>query len=220
MTGRAAVINEFEAEYFARYYRDYKAQNPTRKLDFYLETIERFQRPTSLLDVGCGLGSFLEHVASRRNFQLAGTDVSEFGLSQNQQRMPSVEFRRASAEECAFPANHFDVITAFDVIEHVPDLAKVADAVHQMLRPGGVFCVVVPVYDGLSGPIIQWLDKDPTHVHKWPRRRWLDWASKTGFSVEHWVGMLRYLLPVGYYLHVPTMLMRWHVPAILMVLRR
>ena len=112
------------------------------------------------------------------------------------------------------------VVTAFDTIEHVPDLTAVAAAVRQQLPPKGLFLFVVPVYDGLSGPAIKLLDKDPTHVHKWPRQKWLDWIGGEGFDVREWTGILRYLLPGGYYLHAPTGTFRGHTPAILVAARR
>jgi hypothetical protein len=63
------------------------------------------------------------------------------------------------------------------------------------------------------------LDKDPTHVHKWPRAKWLEWAERD-FTVIEWNGILRYLLPTGKYLHVPSRLFRGHTPAILVACRK
>lgn len=214
----------FEADYFAAYYRDYAAQNPAWKLRFYRRVIERFAapgKPRALLDVGCGLGRFLAFLAADgpQAWRLAGTDVSRHAVEHNRRQLPDVELRCASATEVAFPPASFDVVTALDVIEHVDDLTAVAAAVRRQLVPGGLFVFVVPVYDGLSGPIIRRLDRDPTHVHKWPRQRWLDWAAEH-FEPLEWWGMLRYLLPGRLYLHLPTRLGRRHTPAILVACRR
>lgn len=214
-------MSRFEREYFDANYRNYRAQNPRGKLGFYRRMIERnapLARPLALLDVGCGLGAFLGSLAERPDYDLAGTDLSEYAIGENRKHWPKVDFRVASATDRPFADDSFDVVTAFDVIEHVPDLPGVARAVTAMLRPGGVFAFVVPVYDGLSGPVIRALDRDPTHVHKNPRRFWLDWARQH-FEVVEWRGMLRYLLPGPWYLHVPTRLGRWHTPAILVVCR-
>ena len=67
--------------------------------------------------------------------------------------------------------------------------------------------------------IIRRLDRDPTHLHKWPRQRWLDWAARH-FSVVEWSGIVRYLLPGGYYLHLVTRLFRRHAPAIIVIARK
>lgn len=211
----------FDERYYQQFYRNYRKQNPPWKLAYYLRTIEKHhpEKHLRLCDVGCGLGAFLDFVQSRRHYELCGTDVSEYALAQNRKAMPTVEFRLAGADEVVYDPQSFDVVTAFDVIEHVPDLQAVKAAFLQLLRPGGLAVVVVPVYDGLSGPVIRALDKDPTHVHKEPRQFWLDWAS-SGFALEYWSGILRYYLPIGFYVHLPLHWLRWHTPAILMVLRK
>jgi len=224
--GKLGSSMDFEAGYFADNYRDYAAQNPPWKLRFYLSVIERLApvgdgegHGRRLLDVGCGLGRFLAHAARHGDFDLAGTDLSRHAVEHNRQHWPDIPFEVASATDRPFPDERFHALTAFDVIEHVPDLSAVAAAVTAMLRPGGLFVFVVPVYDGLSGPLIRRLDKDPTHVHKMPRKFWLDWAGEH-FEVLEWWGMLRYLLPGRLYLHWPTRLGRNHTPAILVAARR
>lgn len=212
----------FEREYFDANYRDYVAQNPRWKLDFYARVLESHHgvsRPIELLDVGCGLGRFIGFLAERGGYTLHGTDLSQFAIDQNRERLPSLDFRVASATERPFADGTFDVITACDVIEHVPDLGAVGEAVLAQLKPGGLFAFVVPVYDGLSGPIIRLLDCDPTHVHKKPRSFWLSWAADR-FEVLDWWGMLRYLLPGKLYLHLPTHFWRDHTPAVLVVARQ
>jgi hypothetical protein len=72
------------------------------------------------------------------------------------------------------------------------------------------------VYDGPTGPIIHALDHDPTHVHKRGRDFWLDW-TRQHFVLNRWCGIYRYLLPGGYYVHVPTRLLRRATPAIAVV---
>jgi SAM-dependent methyltransferase len=210
----------FEAGYFAANYRSYAAQNPPKKLAFYRRVIERWapaERPLSLLDVGCGLGRFLASLPPAE-YRAHGTDLSRYAIEHNQERWPHLVLARAAATEQAFPGAAFQVVTAFDVLEHVPDLAAAGEAIAAQLAPGGLLVFVVPVYDGLSGPVIRLLDRDPTHLHKEPRGFWLRWAALR-FQVLEWWGVLRYLLPGGFYLHRPTRRLRAHTPAILVAAR-
>lgn len=212
----------FDAAYFETHYRDYASQNPSWKLDFYLRALTRHlpaDDPAALLDIGCGRGAWLSHLARHTRWRLAGSDVSEWALADNRAQLPDVTFSLAAATDQPCPAESLDAVTACDVLEHVPDRDAAAAAITRMLRPGGYFLMVVPVYDGLCGPIVRKLDKDPTHIHKLARREWLAWVERH-FSIIEWWGMLRYLLPGRLYLHLPTRLGRAHTPAILVVARR
>ena len=221
-TQMQAAGSTFDAAYFENQYRHYAAQNPDRKLDFYLRVLGRHvpvDRPADVMDVGCGLGAWLGHLARNTAWRLRGSDVSEWAIAGNRRRLPEVELTVAGATEQPHPAASLDAITACDVLEHVPDRDAAAAAITTMVRPGGYVLIVVPVYDGLAGPIIRTLDKDPTHLHKHGRREWLAWFGRH-FTLVEWWGILRYLLPGHVYLHVPTRLARAHTPAILMIGRR
>jgi SAM-dependent methyltransferase len=113
----------------------------------------------------------------------------------------------------------FDVITAFDVFEHIPLLDATLDWISCNLRPGGGLVFVVPVYDGPTGPLIRFLDRDPSHVHRRSRDFWLVLASGK-FGLLDWYGIYRYLVPGGIYLHVVTRRLRRFTPAIACVMQR
>lgn len=219
---RDVITPAFDAEYFTTYYRHYASQNPSWKLDFYLRVLTRYlavDRPAELLDVGCGQGAWLSHLARHTRWGLAGSDVSEWAIAHNRAELPDVKLSLADATDQPCPAKSLDVVTACDVLEHVPDRDAAAAAIATMLRPGGYFLLVVPVYDGLCGPLIRQMDKDPTHIHKLPRHEWLTWMEQR-FAIVEWWGIVRYLLPGRLYLHLPTRLGRAHAPAILVVGRR
>jgi len=206
--------------YFDKAYRDYGLQNPAYKLDHYLDQIDALvpPGPKDLLDLGCGLGSFLGRAATRHpDWTFAGSDIEEEAVSQTRHRVPGAKVVQGSAQEALFPDHSFDIVTAWDVLEHVPDLDAVTSSVSRMLRPGGLFVFVVPVYDGVTGPLIRRLDKDPTHIHKWSRVQWASWANQR-FNRVKWHGLVRYLVGRRY-LHMPTALARRHTPAILVSCR-
>jgi 2-polyprenyl-3-methyl-5-hydroxy-6-metoxy-1,4-benzoquinol methylase len=218
-TALGAIASSFESEYYRSNYRDYAAQNPARKLNFYARYILEHVDATPRLihDIGCAFGTFLGSLDS--TWTIHGSDVSTYAIERAARDHPRGDFRVGDASQEPVFSGPFDVVTAFDVIEHVPDLDRLAGAVDEQLRGGGVFVFVVPVYDGLSGPIIRRLDHDPTHIHKWARRRWLSWAS-SHFDLLDWTGIIRYLLPTRHYLHHVSRRMRNHSPAIIVACRK
>jgi SAM-dependent methyltransferase len=113
-------------------------------------------------------------------------------------------------------SSRFDAIVAFDVLEHIPSVDNTLEFVRRSLTPGGVFVLVVPVYDGPLGAAVRWLDHDPTHVHKRSRQWWLA-RIRANFEVISWTGIVRYLVAGRFYLHLPSTAIRSVAPAIAVV---
>jgi len=209
---------KFERDYFEKTYRNYSRQNPRRKLRFYRGLVEEVapkDRTPRVLDIGCAFGAFLSELNPR--WARYGIDVSEFATDRAAQALPGATFARADITKIPFEGP-FDVITAFDVIEHVPSLEEAASSIKAKLAPDGCFLFVVPVYDGPTGPIVHLLDRDETHLHKRSRGFWLRWAEERFVPLE-WRGLCRYLLPGGYYVHLTTRALRRFTPAIAIVAR-
>jgi 2-polyprenyl-3-methyl-5-hydroxy-6-metoxy-1,4-benzoquinol methylase len=98
--------------------------------------------PRSLLDVGCGDGFFLGfvgHSVPRR----CGVDAAEVAIRFAQAFHPDVDYRAADA---ATLDESFEVVTAIEVLEHVPDtaVAGFVDTLCARLHPGGTLIVSVP----------------------------------------------------------------------------
>lgn len=193
--------------YYRENYPDYAAQNPARKLAFYRGLLRRHVRPGArLFELGVGLGLFLETV--RSEYVCAGCDVNTFGVEQTRRRTGLERLHVGSFETLdGEPAP--DVVVAWDVLEHLPDLDHALGAIHTHLAAGGSLIGVVPVYDGPLGWLVHLLDKDPTHVTKQSRRFWLRKLSEAGFQVREWGGILRRLVG-SYYVHLtrPQILLR------------
>jgi SAM-dependent methyltransferase len=206
----------FERAYFEKSYRDYARQNPGYKLRFYRALAERsvggIDSPR-ILDLACAFGAFLASLPP--GWQCFGLDVSEFALVRARRILPDARLALSSMTDIPFD-ELMDVVTAFDVLEHVPDLERSAQAVRASLAPHGRFIFVVPVYDGPTGLLVRMLDRDETHIHKRSRRFWLDWAGRH-FNVEAWWGIYRILPPLGSYVHWPTLRLRRFAPAIAVV---
>ena len=88
-----------------------------------------------LLDVGCAAGFFLAE--ARRYFEVSGVELSEFSSRHAREKL-QLNVITGTLQSAQLPADHFDVVTLWDVIEHVPDpVAVLADAA-RVLKPGGL----------------------------------------------------------------------------------
>lgn len=113
-----------------------------------LETLSRYRRaPGRLLDIGCSSGLFLN--AART----AGWQVRGLEYSADSAQMARVNFGldvvTGELVPGAFAAESFDVVTLWDVLEHVPDPKLVLQRIRPLLAPGGLLVVKTPNVDGL-----------------------------------------------------------------------
>ena len=114
-------------------------------------------RSWRLLDIGCGTGMFLERHGS--GGLAYGLDFSRQALSLTRRR--GIErLTCADSEAIPFAADSFDVVTAFDVMEHIEGDERVVAEVFRVLRPGGIFLATVPAHPFL------WSSHDVALHHK------------------------------------------------------
>jgi SAM-dependent methyltransferase len=93
-----------------------------------------------LLDIGCAHGFMLD-AARQRGWEVVGIEISP-AASTARARGFTVYDR--PLEQVNLPGGSFDVITAIDVIEHVPDVRRFTLELYRILKPGGVLLIVTP----------------------------------------------------------------------------
>ncbi len=190
----------FEEEYFScrlAYGGRYDRANPPRKLASYLEEVRAAKPGGRLLDVGCAFGRFL--AVAQPYYECEGLDVSRYAMERARRGLPNVQFHHGPIEEFVTD-RRYDVVTCFDVLEHVPHADVAMRRLRDVLAPGGVLVAVIPVYDALMGWAVGLIDRDPTHLHRWGRRAWVEHLEATGLAVRRMKGIVRVPLP-GYFLH-------------------
>ncbi len=107
---------------------------------------ERADGPGRLLDVGCGHGFFLQR-ARERGWAVEGIDVSAEALTYARGSLGLEALQQCDFLQAAYPDGHFDAVTLWNSLEHVPSPSATLDKALRVLRPGGVLMVRVPNMD-------------------------------------------------------------------------
>lgn len=134
-----------------------------------------------LLDVGCGLGLFLETMTTE--FVTYGIDLSPFAIETARTRLPDSRLEVGSLTDGLPFDEVFDVVTAINIFEHLEDPAAGLDAVHRRLRPGGLLVAHLPtIGNRLQAKIYAGsYAADPTHIYRPSGREFSQLAERHGF---------------------------------------
>ncbi len=126
--GRRIRILKWGFEYLA--YMEHLAQEVTSL------------RPSSVLDVGCGDGYFLGRIGKQVPLRV-GVDIDDRALSFARAFVPGVDYRSCNVADVS---ETFDVVSAIEVLEHIPDesVSGFLQAVASRVKAGGVLIISVP----------------------------------------------------------------------------
>ena len=176
-------------------YDKYGSKNPVvRRLmanfEATLDELFRQASPSSLLDVGCGEGVLTAQWAARIEGRVVGIDLDDPQLhAEWEQRAASnLEYRVMKAENLPFGDGEFDVASAIEVLEHVPDPEH---TVAEMARVASRHLLVSvprePLWRGLNmarGAYLKDLGNTPGHLNHWSKRSFVELLSQHGEVVE------------------------------------
>lgn len=105
------------------------------------EYAKKLVKDKKVLDYGCGSG-YGSHLLSGTAASVTGVDISKEAVdfAAQEYKAPNLGFKTIAE----LGNEKFDVITSFQVIEHVPDDKKYASALKQLLNPGGILIISTP----------------------------------------------------------------------------
>jgi 2-polyprenyl-3-methyl-5-hydroxy-6-metoxy-1,4-benzoquinol methylase len=147
--------------------------------------------PTSVLDVGCGEGvlthQWAQQLGDRR---IVGIDLDDAKLKAEWETRTraNLEYLTMPAENLPFADGEFDLASAIEVLEHVPDPAHtVAEMARVAKRHLLVSVPREPLWRGLNiarGAYLTQLGNTPGHVNHWSKRSFVRLLSQHGEVVE------------------------------------
>jgi SAM-dependent methyltransferase len=152
-----------------------------------LEELWARARPQSVLDVGCGEGVLTSEWADRLDGgRVVGIDLEDPKLRAEweKRRRPNLEYRAEEATSLSFGDGEFDMATAIEVLEHVPQPEQ---TIAEMARVAERWLLVSvprePVWRGLNmarGAYWRSLGNTPGHVNHWSKRGFVELLSRYG----------------------------------------
>lgn len=150
-----------------------------------------FPKFTSFFEIGCGTGFVLHAVESAfPGARLIGSEIFSVGLGCAARRLPQADFFQMDARFIPFEA-HFDVIGAFDVLEHIREDEAVLKEMYRALRLGGGVILTVPQHHWLWS--LQ--DEAACHVRRYTAKELCQKVTKAGFEIIWMTSFVSLLLP-------------------------
>ncbi len=146
----------------------------------------------TFLEVGCGTGYVLEAV--RQTYPKAtlyGSEFFEEGLVFARQRIPTATFTQLDARLLE-DNQRYDVIGAFDVLEHISEDVQVLENLARALTSSGRLLITVPQHTWLWSSV----DEQACHVRRYSRRELVRKVRAAGFEIQYVTSFVSLLLPL------------------------
>ena len=137
----------------------------------------------TVLDLGCGTGEFLK-IMKASGWETAGVDPSE---EWNKRSTDDNKIYSADLMEVKFEGQSFDVITLWQVLEHLPEPDKYLAEMHRLLKKDGILVLSVPNINSLQAGLggRRWFHLDlPRHRWQFVPETVLKMLDKTGFHLK------------------------------------
>jgi 2-polyprenyl-3-methyl-5-hydroxy-6-metoxy-1,4-benzoquinol methylase len=139
------------AELLNRYYSTYAYGDESylspltiKSYHVLLDEFEKYRKTNKILDAGCGRGWFLIE-ARKRGWEVYGTEYSSKAIELCEAE--GIKMRQGELSPEMFDFSDFDVITSFEVMEHLNNPNKELQAITNLLRKGGLFYCTTPNFD-------------------------------------------------------------------------
>ncbi len=127
-----------------------------------------------VLEIGCSIGG-VASLLSERGFQVYASDISKYAVDRAEKLSPQISFLTFDVQKNIPVKKKFDMIIAFEVVEHLKNPGKAIKNMYTGLKKDGVLVFSTPYPT-------KWSKGDPTHINvKFPSE-WFNIMEKAGFK--------------------------------------
>ena len=136
-----------------------------------------------ILDIGTAGGSFL-YVAKKDGWEVHGVEPNKW-MAQWGKKHYGIEIKPGDIFSNKYPDKYFDVVTLWDVLEHVPDADKTLKEINRILKPGGLLVVNYPDIGSWIARVLKrkWMFLLSVHLYYFTRRTIKLMLKKNGYEI-------------------------------------
>lgn len=149
---RRPSLDELKAHYSLYPRANSISKITMKRYDDLLDKFEPYRKTNNIIDVGCGDGFFLE-VAKKRKWNVFGTEFTQNAIEVCQQK--GIKMTISPLGPTCYERDFFDIITSFEVIEHISNPVQELNSYSSILRKGGIVYVTTPNFDSVSRTILK-----------------------------------------------------------------
>jgi len=152
------------ANYYSKYsYESAQFLSPStiQSYNELLDEFEKYRKTNRILDVGCGAGFFLEQ-SKKRGWEVHGTEYSDSAIQLCKRNKIDVKEGQLNPEN--YDRIEFDVVTSFEVIEHINNPIEETGNIFGILRKGGLFYCTTPNFNSIERQCL----KDKYNIISYP----------------------------------------------------
>lgn len=175
-------VRSFDEIYYKRFFNDYSSE----ELNLYyrwslgwMKFLENYLplkngRGRRVLELGSSIGAFSK-VLNERGFDVLATDISSYIISKAKKLQPKINFKVMDIEKDPKLEEKFDIVFAFETLEHLQRPAAALRSIKKLLKKDGIFIFSTPFPTKASL-------SDPTHINVHYPSWWKSEGKKAGFA--------------------------------------
>jgi SAM-dependent methyltransferase len=175
------VVSEFEQEYFGGAGSSYIAgRDFAHIMAFAYSAFKSKTHNPVYLDIGCAFGHSIKQ-GEEFGLETYGIEYSGYATRRSLARASIV---RGDAQSLPFDSDSFDIVSIFEVVEHLPNPESALRECFRVLRNDGLLIMSTRSEPGETYYKMNQIPRDPTHINEHEPEYWIDMLKTIGFSCK------------------------------------